>query len=182
MPFAYYQRLSADRKRIYRQSDAITSLPVPESAALTANLVRLRERLAADDRAGVQQAAQAIGNDLTRGFQVAQVRVRVLTCRPVKKAHELHGLYELDRGRTATITVWMRTAAKRQVVAFKTFLRTLIHELCHHFDYTLLKLPDSFHTEGFYRRESALTAALLTHDEARGETETSPPEPQLRLF
>jgi len=57
--------------------------------------------------------------------------------------------------------VWMRTAKHRRVVAFRTYLRTLLHELCHHLDYELLKLPDSFHTEGFYRRESSLVHQLL---------------------
>jgi hypothetical protein len=55
----------------------------------------------------------------------------------------------------------MRTAQRRQVVKFRTFLRTLLHELCHHLDYELLRLPDSFHTEGFYKRESSLLRQLL---------------------
>ena len=42
-----------------------------------------------------------------------------------------------------------------QVVAFRTFLRTLIHELCHHLDYELFLLEETFHTEGFYKRESS---------------------------
>ena len=50
----------------------------------------------------------------------------------------------------------MRTAQRQQVVAFKSFLRTLLHELCHHLDYEHLALDDSFHTEGFYQRESSL--------------------------
>jgi hypothetical protein len=50
----------------------------------------------------------------------------------------------------------MRTVARKQVVAFKTFLRTLLHELCHHLDYELYRLPETFHTEGFYKRESSL--------------------------
>ncbi len=50
----------------------------------------------------------------------------------------------------------MLTAKRGQVVAFKTFLRTLLHEICHHLDYTLLDLPDSFHSRGFYKRESSL--------------------------
>jgi hypothetical protein len=41
-------------------------------------------------------------------------------------------------------------------VAFKTFLRTLLHEICHHLDYALLHLRDSLHTDGFYKRESSL--------------------------
>jgi hypothetical protein len=50
----------------------------------------------------------------------------------------------------------MRTAKKKRVVAFKTFLRTLLHELGHHLDFTLLELPESYHTEGFFKRESSL--------------------------
>ncbi|MGH7255674.1 MAG: hypothetical protein ACREI3_07840, partial [Nitrospirales bacterium] len=55
----------------------------------------------------------------------------------------------------------MRTAKRRQVVAFRTFLRTLVHELGHHVDYELLGLAETFHTEGFYKRESNLLHQLL---------------------
>jgi len=55
----------------------------------------------------------------------------------------------------------MRPARGCQVVRFRTFLRTLLHELCHHLDYDLLALPDSFRTEGFYRRESSLLRQLV---------------------
>ena len=52
------------------------------------------------------------------------------------------GLYEPDEitGSLARITVWMRTAKKENVVKFRTFLRTLLHEVCHHLDYELYKL------------------------------------------
>ena len=63
----------------------------------------------------------------------------------------------------AQVTVWMRTAQRRRVVAFRTFLRTLLHELCHHLDYELLGLEDSFHTQGFYKRESSLFHQLVTN-------------------
>jgi hypothetical protein len=46
-------------------------------------------------------------------------------------------------------------------VAFRTFLRTLLHEIGHHLDYEYLKLADSFHTEGFFRRESSLFTQLV---------------------
>jgi hypothetical protein len=59
------------------------------------------------------------------------------------------------------IRIWMRTAQHKRVVAFRTFVRTLVHELCHHLDYELLKLDDSFHTEGFFRRESSLFKQLV---------------------
>ena len=92
-----------------------------------------------------------------------RVRVRVLERRPANSGGELQGLYEPDEvtGGVARITVWMRTAQRVQVVKFRTFLRTLVHEVCHHLDYELYKLPESFHTEGFYARESAFMRELL---------------------
>jgi uncharacterized damage-inducible protein DinB len=56
----------------------------------------------------------------------------------------------------------MRTARQKRVVAFRTYLRTLLHEVGHHVDYTLLRLPESYHTEGFYKRESSLFHQLVT--------------------
>ena len=50
----------------------------------------------------------------------------------------------------------------------RTFLRTLLHELGHHLDYQLLKLADSFHTEGFYKRESSLMFRLAGPGKPRG--------------
>ena len=66
-----------------------------------------------------------------------------------------------DRRTAPVVKVWMRTAQQRRVVAFRTFLRTLLHELCHHLDYVLLGLEDSFHTEGFFKRESSLFKQLV---------------------
>jgi len=64
-----------------------------------------------------------------------------------------------------------RPIVKRgQVVAYRTFLRTLLHELCHHLDYDLLRLRDSLHTQGFYQRESSLFHAL---DAGRVDAPTS---------
>ena len=58
----------------------------------------------------------------------------------------------------------MRTARRRQVVAFKSFLRTVCHEVCHHLDYELFALEETFHTDGFYKRESSLANALLASE------------------
>ena len=162
MPFAYYDRLSPARKRIYRQSDAIGSLPIPPALDLSSDVAALRSALVSDARALVQRHSQAIVDRLVARYYVPPIRVRVLARRPSDDYGELHGFYEPGEGRArARITVWMRTAQRRQVVAFKSFLRTLCHEVCHHLDYELFALEETFHTEGFYKRESALANALL---------------------
>ena len=167
MRFAYYDKLSAARQRIYRQSDSIEALGLPRGLNLGANVAAIAEALRRDSRADVQTACQSLIDALTRGYHVPNVRVRVLATRPADTGGELHGLYEpADNGSPPRISVWMRTAQKKQVVAFKTFLRTLIHELCHHLDYELFALTETFHTEGFYKRESSVVAALLTQTTA----------------
>lgn len=162
MRFGYYDRLSPARKKIYRRSDDIAALGMPAQLDLGRTVVRIEAALRADDRAAVQRECQRLIDALVAGYHVPGVRVRVLARRPADGYGELHGLYEPEEGRTPPrITAWMRTAQKWQVVAFKTFLRTVIHELCHHLDYELFALEETFHTEGFYKRESSLVAALL---------------------
>src|SRR5262249_5390053 len=102
-------------------------------------------------------AAQRLVDRLCRRFRVAAVAVHVEGVRPHDHRGELHGIYVPgnDRG-LDRITVWMRTSKRHDVVAVKTFLRTLLHEVCHHLDYQLLDLPYSFHSKGFYQRESSL--------------------------
>ncbi len=165
MPFAYYDRLSAARKRIYRASDAIDTLALPPEVSAGECVARIRSALAADDRGALRRACRGLVDALARGYRVPSVSIRVLAQRPADDYGELHGLYEPEDGdRPATISVWMRTAARGQVVAFKTFLRTLCHEICHHLDYELFALEETFHTEGFYKRESSLANALLAQE------------------
>jgi hypothetical protein len=163
LPFAYFDRLSAADKRTYRKSDAITRIAIADLAPLLPLAAAVDPALAAASRVAVERACQALVDGLNRQVATPPVKVRVLERRPSNAHGELQGLYEPDEvtGGTARITVWMRTAQRVQVVKFRTFLRTLIHEVCHHLDYELYKLPETFHTEGFYARESALMRELL---------------------
>lgn len=161
MPFAYYARLSRAQQAIYRRSDEIVEVRLPRPAELHAAVEALSTALASEDRASVQRATERMIRALTDALGVSPVKVQVLAARPHAKWGELHGLYTAERGRTPTIQLWMRTAKQRRVVAFRTYLRTLLHEVGHHLDYTLLRLRDSYHTEGFYKRESSLFKQLV---------------------
>ena len=162
MPFAYYANLSAPRQRIYRASDAIEVLELPADVDVAEFVAAIRTGLINADRVAVGKGCQRLVNALTKGYGVPPVKVLVLAKRPSDDYGELHGLYEPEEdGEPTKITVWMRTARRDQVVAFKSFLRTLVHELGHHLDYELFLLPETFHTEGFYKRESTLANALL---------------------
>lgn len=166
MPFAYYQRLSARDRAIYRLSDAVTSVTLPRPGELTSLVAELRLALESEQRASVEAASASLATGLARQLDLPPVRVEVLAVRPSADWGELHGLYTREAGRTPRIQLWMRTAHHKRLVAFRTFLRTLLHEMGHHVDYERLELADSFHTEGFFRRESSLFHQLVP--EAKG--------------
>ena len=161
MPFSYFSRLSVSAKRVYLASDAIREVALPNAEMLQPLLPLLREALLRDDHRAVSAAADALVLGITKLMRVPEVSVVVLAERPRRRGSELHGLYTVAPGRKPQIKVWMRTAALGKVVAFKTFLRTLLHEVLHHLDYSHYKLRDSFHTAGFYSRESSLVRQLM---------------------
>lgn len=162
MPFAYYTRLSQRQKAIYDKSDGISEVRLPHVGSLHPLVVTLAEALAREQRGQTQAVCQGLLDALTRALNVSPVQVEVLAARPHAHWGELHGLYTEARARRPPkITLWMRTARRRHVVAFRTFLRTLLHELCHHLDYRRFRLADSFHTQGFYKRESSLFHQLI---------------------
>ena len=173
MPFAYYARLSRAQQAIYRKSDEIVEVRLPRPVELHPAVEALSVALAGEERANVQRATERMIRALTDALGVPPVKVQVLAARPHAKWGELHGLYTAERGRTPTIQLWMRTAKQRRVVAFRTYLRTLLHEVGHHLDYTLLRLRDSYHTEGFYKRESSLFKQLVPESSGRPRATTS---------
>ena len=156
MPFPYYDNLSAAQKRIYRKSAAIESITLENPSALYPAVIKLKKSLEDNKRRDVARHSSEICRLVCEDLGVEPLVVEISTKRPSNSTRELHGLYEWVDGETAVLTVWMKTAARKQVVAFKSFLRTILHELCHHIDYTHFGLEDSFHTEGFFKRESSL--------------------------
>jgi hypothetical protein len=158
------RRFTREDDRAYARSNATVAVRVPPNPVLHARARAIEGALASGDQPRVQAASQQLLDAFCLLLRVPPLQVEVCGARPRNRYGELHGLYTPAENRQVRdrVQVWMRTAHRLQVVAFKTFLRTLLHELCHHLDYEYLKLGRSFHTEGFYRRESSLVVAALT--------------------
>ncbi|MGH7934621.1 MAG: hypothetical protein ACREQN_15875 [Candidatus Binataceae bacterium] len=174
----YFYRLSARAQRVYLRSDAIDRFElIPGTAAFTM-LAALMYALEGGAPPTVERAAQTLVNELCRLLGVRPVRIEVRGVRPRTSYSELHGIfYPHASARRVVVTVraitaaaragaplivlWMRTAQRHDIVKPKTFVRTLMHELGHYLDYALLRLGDSYHTDGFFKRESFLVRALF---------------------
>ena len=90
-------------------------------------------------------------------YEVPTCVIRVLAARPLRNREhgtsELFGDYDPE---TSVIRVWVRTAVRKEVTSFGTFLSTLCHEFCHHLDFKKFGFVDSWHTRGFYERAGVL--------------------------
>ncbi len=190
MTFSYFERLSAKDKRIYLRSDAMREVKVPDAEALAPLVVELRTELEAGRRVRTTKASNTLVSAMCKQLGAPPVRVRIREVRPSWDGGELHGLYTFaEDGEVPEIEVWMRTVAKGQVVKFRTFLRTLLHEVCHHLDATIYDMKESFHTHGFYARESSLLRTLAPAPNPNpspnpnpAPTPTPNPSRQLSLF
>ena len=183
--FSYYARLTAAQKRTYRKSDEISAVTLSNPTALAPFVKKLEAELTLGKRPLIERALHELCLGITESLGVPRVNVLVRSVRPSDHEGELHGLYTWEDGKAAVIEVWMRTAQNRRVVQFRTFLRTFLHEICHHLDFTLLDLTDTFHTEGFFRRESSLVRQLLGRcppAKAAPPAASKPARKQLELF
>lgn len=160
--FNYYHNLSPLLKAVYRQSNKVETMPpIQDIRRLCSLSLALREDLVSGNRVAVKDRMQFLAAGLASSFAVPIPKVVVLNSRPVRKKYEYHGLYELpEDSAPPAIKIWMYTSQRKRVVAYKTFLRTFLHEFCHHLDYQWLRLPNSLHTEGFSKRESNLFKQL----------------------
>ena len=172
-------RLTPLQQRIYDRSAAISSVPLSPTPQLFSATQALEAALAAAEERRVHVHAQTVADLICARLGVRSIRVQIQGVRPSNRRGELHGLYTQYAGGSEndSIQVWMRTAKRGRVVAFRTFLRTLLHEVCHHLDYVYFNLRESYHTEGFFQRESSLFYAITKRPMA--ETPERPPAQSL---
>jgi len=144
-------------------SERLPMLPLPSDQRLATPATRIETAM----RSGATKDVAIACNEFLRTaadfYRVPECAVRVLAARPrrvrERSTIELFGDYHPH---AKLIRVWMRTAVRKDVTSFGTFLSTLCHEFCHHLDFHRFLFRNSWHTRGFYQR-----TALLYHH-ARG--------------
>lgn len=163
MAYPSYNRFTQAQRKIASNSDALPAIKLVQLIELQQIAEEINRQLSLENLQFVERSSQHLVDAICLQLNFSSARIHVLERRPHDDASELHGLYEpVEESRPrARIYVWMRTAKRQQVVAFKTYLRTLVHELCHHLDYEYYQLEDSLHTKGFFQRESDIIKQLV---------------------
>lgn len=146
----------ARRQRSYVRSNRETTVPIAVDGAILEGVRALRLALAGEDEAGVGRCSQRLVDSLCDAVGLPRIPVRVSGRRLVRGKVEYYGFC----ARNGWMTLYSRTARRNRMVAFKTYLNTLIHEFMHHYDWHSLRI-ESMHTAGFYQRVGHLYRGIL---------------------
>jgi len=141
----------------FLESDRIRTLDLPQDGRLLAIAESIDSAMKAGQSADACRACAEFLDAASEFYKVPACDIRVLAARPLRVREswsaELFGDYSPE---SMLIRVWMRTAVRKEVTSFGTFLSTLCHEFCHHLDFQRFGFSDSWHTCGFYERAASL--------------------------
>ncbi|PYV63721.1 MAG: hypothetical protein DMG97_36940 [Acidobacteria bacterium] len=141
----------------FAESDRIKTLELPQDRQLLMIAKSIDSAMQARVAADVRRACTEFLAVASEFYKVPTCGIRVLAARPLRirehSATELFGDYNPE---TMLIRVWMRTAVRKEITSYGTFLSMLCHEFCHHLDFQRFGFPDSWHTRGFYERAATL--------------------------
>jgi hypothetical protein len=144
-------------RTVFLESDRIRTLDLPQDGCLLTISQSIESAMKAGTSVDVRRPCAEFLRAASEFYKVPDCGVRVLAARPLRVREsgitELFGDYDPE---TMLVRVWMRTAVRKEITSFGTFLSTLCHEFCHHLDFLRFGFPDSWHTRGFYERAAAL--------------------------
>ena len=129
----------------FLESDRIRTLDLPQDGCLPPIAKCIESAMKNGTSADVRRACAEFLNAASEFYKVPTCGIRVLAARPLRVREswstELFGDYTHE---TMMIRVWMRTAVRKEVTSFGTFLSTLCHEFCHHLDFQKFGFRDSY--------------------------------------
>jgi hypothetical protein len=141
----------------FAESDRIKTLELPQHRQLLMIAKSIESAMQAGVTGDVRRACTEFLAVASEFYKIPTCGVRVLAARPLRVREswtsELFGDYNPE---TMLIRAWMRTAIRKEVTSYGTFLSTLCHEVCHHLDFQRFGFSDSWHTRGFYERAATL--------------------------
>jgi hypothetical protein len=131
----------------FLESEGIKTLDLSQNGHSQETVKRLEAAMKADSIRDVRGACTEFLKNASNFYKVPTCGICVLAARPLRTRE--HGTYELFGDYTPgsmLIRLWMRTAVRKEVTSFGTFLSTLCHEFCHHLDFK------KFGYSGFLRK------------------------------
>ena len=116
----------------FLESDQTRTLDLPQDGSLLTITKSIESAMRRGRSTDVRRTCAEFLDAASEFYKVPACGLRVLAARPLRVRErwttELFGDYTPE---TMLIRVWMRTAVRKEVTSFGTFLSTLCHEFCH---------------------------------------------------
>ena len=116
----------------FLESDQTRTLDLPQDGSLLTITKSIESAMRRGRSTDVRRTCAEFLDAASEFYKVPACGLRVLAARPLRVRErwttELFGDYTSE---TMLIRVWMRTAVRKEVTSFGTFLSTLCHEFCH---------------------------------------------------
>ena len=113
----------------FLESDQMKTLDLPKNGRLPSITKSIESAMKGGKGSDVRRACTEFLGAASDFYRVPNCAIRVLAARPLRVRErgtpELFGDYDPE---TSVIRVWMRTAVRKEVTSFGTFLSTLCHE------------------------------------------------------
>src|SRR5215471_13352043 len=109
--------------KFFVDSDRLKAIPLPDDGRLVKIAGAIETAMKTEDIKDVRQVCDDFLGTASDFYQVPQCSIRVLAARPLRvrehSSTELFGDYHPD---TMQIRVWMRSAVRKDITSFGTFL------------------------------------------------------------
>lgn len=146
----------------FEASARLKTLPLPKAGFCDADVHRYVAAHAIADVRGMERALNQLAKRLAKLHRIYSPTIRLRGVRPHRREGGLLSYQQLGECKlTGTLTIWTKTAHKKQIASVRAILNTFAHEYCHYLDFWHFRFITSPHTVGFYERAARLYHRLL---------------------
>ncbi len=138
--------------RNYVRSNSFEYVKLVNQEDLSSYFTDLGLALKSEDVETVRIASQSILDKLK---ELAKINADITVSIGDSSKSQM-GYVRMVRGKKHSIRVYSRTPKRKKMRSTKVFLNTLLHEFAHIYDWDKLRLSNSIHCSGFYKRIGSL--------------------------
>ena len=90
MPYAYYTNLKSKDKAIYRRSDEIEAIDLPDASSLYPLIQQLETTLVTENQKETERILKKLATGILSSLELEPVTIKLLAARPSHDWGELH--------------------------------------------------------------------------------------------
>jgi len=151
-----------DKHEAFHKSDSIKTVDLRCQMELKQILLETQKIYLGANEDTIVEGMQKLANAVCEQLGAQPTEVEIAKEIPYDDYGPLHGYYLPKEPKwPALIVLCLLHINTDDRITFKHLVEVFVHELVHHLDFALYDLGDSFHTDGFDKRQKYLIAEFV---------------------